>query len=101
MYLSLCKYPYVYIMASKRNGTLYIGVTSDLPARVWQHKNNLSEGFTKQYEVHQLVYFEEHGEMLLAMEREKQMKKWSRKRKMALIEQHHPERRDLYGDIVE
>ena len=95
------KHPYVYIMASERNGTLYIGVTSDLPARVWQHKNNSSEGCTKQYQVHQLVYFEEHGEMLLAIEREKRMKKWSRKTKMVLIEKHNPEWRDLYDDIVE
>ena len=87
-------------MASKRNGTLYIGVTSDLPARVWQHKNNECEGFTKKYHVHTLVYFEEHGEMLLAIEREKQMKKWSRKRKLALIEKHNPEWEDLYKYVL-
>ncbi|WP_424947408.1 GIY-YIG nuclease family protein [Candidatus Spongiihabitans sp.] len=94
------KHPYVYIMASRRNGTLYVGVTSDLPARVWQHKNNSSEGFTKKHQVHKLVYFEEHGEMLLAIEREKRMKKWHRKTKLALIEKHNPEWMDLYEDIV-
>ena len=94
------KHPYVYIMASKRNGTLYIGVTSDLPMRMWQHKNNEGEGFTKQYQVHTLVYFEEHADMLLAIEREKRMKKWSRKRKLALIEKHNPEWEDLYKHVL-
>ena len=94
------KHPYVYIMASRRNGTLYIGVTSDLPARVWQHKNNSSEGFTKKHQVHKLVYFEEHGEMLLAIEREKRMKKWHRKTKLTLIEKDNPEWMDLYDDVV-
>ncbi len=94
------KHPYVYIMASRRNGTLYIGVTNDLPALVWQHKNNSSEGFTRKHQVHKLVYFEEHGEMLLAIEREKRMKKWSRKTKLTLIEKDNPEWMDLYDDVV-
>jgi putative endonuclease len=69
--------PAVYILASKRNGTLYIGVTSDLQKRTWEHKSNAIEGFTKKYGVHQLVYYELHGDMLSAITREKQMKKWN------------------------
>jgi len=72
------KQPAVYILASKRNGTLYIGVTSDLQKRAWEHKNDLVEGFTKRYGVHRLVYYELHEEMMLAIRREKQMKKWNR-----------------------
>jgi putative endonuclease len=71
------KQPAVYILASKRNGTLYIGVTSDLQKRAWEHKNDLVEGFTKRYGVHRLVYYELHEEMMLAIRREKQMKKWN------------------------
>ncbi|WP_424948184.1 GIY-YIG nuclease family protein [Candidatus Spongiihabitans sp.] len=94
------KRPYVYIMSSKRNGTLYIGVTSNLPARVWSHKNDMSESFTKKYKAHTLVCFEEHGEMLSAIEREKQIKAWKRKWKLAIIEKHNPRWNDLYEDIV-
>ncbi len=94
------KHPYVYIMANKHNGTLYVGVTSDLPARVWQHKNNSSKGFTNKYQVHKLIYFEEHGEMLSAIEREKWMKKLPRRKKLTLIEWHNPYWIDLYEDIV-
>ena len=94
------KYPYVYIMANKRNGTLYTGVTSDLPARMWQHRNNSSKGFSEKYQVHKLVYFEEHGEMLSAIHREKRMKKWTRKTKIMLIEKNNLKWRDLYDDIV-
>ncbi len=72
------KQPAVYILASKRNGTLYIGATSNLAKRIWEHKNNLVEGFTKRYNVHSLVYFELHGDMVSAITREKQMKKWYR-----------------------
>ena len=73
------KQPTVYILASKRNGTLYIGVTSDLVKRVWEHKNNMVEGFTKRYRVHQLVWYEVHEGMESAIEREKQLKEWKRK----------------------
>ena len=90
----------VYIMASQRNGTLYIGVTSDLVKRVWEHKNDLAEGFTKQHQVHQLVYYELHGEMAQAIIREKQLKKWNRDWKLRLIEELNPDWRDLYDEIV-
>jgi putative endonuclease len=82
----MTKQPAVYILASKRNGTFYIGVTSDLQKRVWEHKDNTVEGFTKRYGVHNLVYYELHGDMLSAISREKQMKKWNRAWKLELIE---------------
>jgi len=90
------KQPAVYILASKRNGTLYTGVTSDLLKRIWEHKNEGVKGFTKKYHVHLLVYYEVHPEMYSAIEREKQIKKWDRKRKLYLIEEKNPEWRDLY-----
>ncbi|WP_150046053.1 GIY-YIG nuclease family protein [Methylomonas rhizoryzae] len=93
------KQPAVYILASQRNGTLYIGVTSNLLQRIWQHKNDLVEGFTKQYRVHTLVYYELHADMLAAITREKQLKKWNRKWKLDLIEQQNPNWRDLWDDI--
>lgn len=93
------KQPTVYILASKRNGTLYIGVTSDLVKRIWEHKNQLVEGFTKKYHVHQLVYFEQHQDMLSAITREKQLKKWNRAWKIALIEEENPDWRDLWEVI--
>lgn len=91
--------PAVYILASKPNGTLYIGVTSDLVKRVWEHKNQLVEGFTKKYHVHHLVYIEQHNDMLSAITREKQLKKWNRAWKIALIEKENPDWRDLWEDI--
>ena len=94
------KQPAVYILASQRNGTLYIGVTSDLIKRIWEHRSDLVEGFTKKYRVHQLVYFEQHQDMLAAITREKQLKKWNRAWKLALIEKSNPEWHDLWGDIV-
>ena len=94
------KSPAVYIMASKRNGTLYIGVTGDLVKRIWQHKNNLAEGFTNKYQIHSLVYFELHADMYGAIQREKQLKKWNREWKLRLIEEGNPDWRDLYDDIV-
>ena len=94
------KRPAVYILASQRNGTLYIGVTSDLIKRIWEHKNDLVEGFTQKYKVHQLVYFEQHQDMLAAITREKQLKKWNRDWKLALIEENNPDWRDLWSDIV-
>jgi putative endonuclease len=94
------KQPAVYILASRRNGTLYIGVTSDLPGRIWQHKNDVIKGFTKKYAVHTLVYCELHAEMPAAIAREKQLKKWRRAWKLDLIERHNPEWNDLYDQIL-
>ena len=94
------KQPAVYILASGRNGTLYIGVTSDLVKRVWEHRQELVEGFTKKYDVHSLVYFEQYDEMVLAIQREKQLKKWNRSWKLKMIEQKNPGWRDLWSDIV-
>lgn len=91
---------HIYILASKRNGTLYIGVTSSLADRVWLHKNNSGSSFTRQYHVHRLVYFERHEDIETAIAREKSMKKWRRKWKLELIEKLNPEWRDLYLDIV-
>ncbi|MDP2704240.1 MAG: GIY-YIG nuclease family protein [bacterium] len=87
---------YVYILASKRNGTLYIGVTSNLQQRVYQHKNNLIEGFTKKYHVHHLVYFEQTTDVQSALGREKQLKAWKRNWKIQLIEQSNPSWEDMY-----
>jgi putative endonuclease len=94
------KQPAVYILTSKRNGTLYIGVTSDLVKRIWEHKNNIVEGFTKHYGVHLLVWYELHEGMESAMEREKQLKGWKRKWKLELIESANPSWQDLYPTIV-
>jgi putative endonuclease len=94
------KSPFVYIMASKRNGTLYTGVTSDLVKRVWEHREGRVDGFTKRYGVKRLVYFEPHGDMYAAITREKQIKKWSREWKVRLIEAMNPEWRDLWETII-
>jgi putative endonuclease len=94
------KQPAVYIPASKRNGTLYIGVTSNLVKRIWEHKNNLVEGFTKRYGVHQLVWYELHDTMESAIEREKRLKEWKRAWKLELIEKTNPEWHDLYDEVV-
>jgi len=94
------KHPCVYILASRRNGTLYVGVTSDLVKRVWEHQNNLAEGFTRRYGVHTLVWFEQHETMESAIAREKAIKEWKRRWKLDLIEQQNPEWRDLYTDVV-
>ena len=90
----------VYILASKRNGTLYIGVTSDLQKRVWEHKNDLTDGFTKLYGVQRLVYYELHGDMMSAITREKQIKKWNRAWKLELIEKQIPDWMDLWEGII-
>lgn len=92
--------PCVYILASKRNGTLYVGVTSDLTKRCWEHRNGFVEGFTRKYHVHSLVHYELHEDMYSAITREKQLKKWNRSWKLRLIEEHNPEWRDLYPDIL-
>lgn len=89
----------MYILASRRNGTLYVGVTSNLSARIDQHKNNAVEGFTKRYGVHMLVYYEVAETMYSAIEREKQLKGGSRKDKIALIEKMNPTWSDLSGDL--
>ena len=90
---------FLYIMASRRNGTLYTGVSSNLPKRVYDHREGLIEGFTKTHGCKQLVYFEAHATMPLAIEREKRVKKWRREWKLKLIEEHNPEWRDLFDDI--
>ena len=90
----------VYILASKRNGTLYVGFTSDLLKRIYEHKNDLVEGFTKKYSVHLLVYYETSGSYEGALQREKQIKEWKRKWKLELIERSNPAWRDLYEEIV-
>ena len=92
--------PAVYILASKRNGTLYIRVTGDLLRRVWEHRNDVVGGFTRRYRVHRLVWFELHEDMTAAITREKQLKKWKRAWKLRLIEKANPEWKDLWEDIV-
>ena len=91
---------FVYILASKRNGTLYIGTTNDLVRRVWEHKSDAVEGFTKKYGVHQLVWFETADTALAAITREKQLKKWNRAWKLELIEALNPDWKDLYDEIA-
>jgi putative endonuclease len=91
--------PCVYILANRRNGTLYVGVTSDLRRRVWEHKADVIEGFTKRYGVQMLVYAEFHEAMDGAILREKQIKSWRRAWKIMLIEQSNPAWRDLSDDI--
>ena len=91
---------YVYIICSKRNGTLYTGVTSDLIKRVYQHKNDLAEGFSKKYGVHHLVWYEVHTSSEAAITREKQIMKWHRQWKLNLIEQFNPDWVDLYEAII-
>ena len=91
---------WVYILASKRNGTLYIGVTSDPIRRIWQHKNDVAIGFTQKYKVHHLVYYEQHSDVTVAIQREKQLKKWRRKWKLKLIEDTNPNWEDLYPKII-
>jgi putative endonuclease len=91
---------YVYILASERNGTVYIGVTSDLVKRIYEHKNNLTDGFTKEYSVHKLVHYEIFDDIYEAIRREKALKKWLRNWKLELIEKGNPEWRDLYEEII-
>lgn len=92
---------HIYILTSKRNGTLYTGVTSNLPQRIWQHKNDQIDGFCKKYNVKQLVYFEEHNTAESAITREKQIKKWNRAWKLKLIEENNPQWKDLYDLILQ
>ena len=87
---------YVYILASKKNGTLYVGVTNNLKRRIYEHKGKLIEGFTNKYNVSQLIYFEQYSDIREALTREKRLKKWNRAWKVALIEKTNPEWEDLY-----
>jgi len=90
----------VYILANKKDGMLYIGVTSNLVKRIYEHKHDLVEGFTKRYHIHNLVYYEVTDDVTSAITREKQLKKWNRAWKIALIKKQNLEWRDLYVDIV-
>jgi len=96
----MAKRPCVYILASKRNGTLYVGVTSNLGSRVALHRENAVIGFTSRYAVHRLIWFEEFEDMPSAIHREKQLKKWNRCWKLRLIERANPDWRDLWAEIV-
>jgi putative endonuclease len=96
----ITKQPAVYILTNTRNGTLYTGVTSDPQKRVWQHKNDLVEGFSKRYSTHMLVFYEIHEDMINAITREKQIKCWKRAWKIHLIEAMNPYWRDLYSEIL-
>jgi putative endonuclease len=91
---------YVYMLASRRYGTIYIGVTSDLVKRIWQHREGLIDGFTRQYGVKLLVWYEIHAEMLEAITREKQIKEWKRDWKLRLVHELNPGWRDLYPEII-
>lgn len=93
--------PAVYILASKRNGTLYVGVTSDLRKRIWEHREGFVEGFTKKYNVHRLVYYELFDDMYNAITREKRLKKWNRAWKIRLIEEKNPYWDDLWQHILD
>jgi len=92
--------PCFYIMASNRDGTLYIGVTSDLLTRAWQHKNDLVKGFTQKHQVHCLVWYEPHDNMESAIAREKSLKKWNKIWKLRLIEQMNPDWQDFYEQLI-
>lgn len=94
------KYYYIYILASKKNGTLYLGVTNDLIKRVYQHRNNLVEEFTKKYNIHKLVYYEETYDIEEAINREKQLKRWKRNWKIDLIQKKNPYWKDLYYNLI-
>ena len=94
------KQPAVYILATGRRGTLYIGVTSNLLARTWQHREHMIDGFTKRYNVTLLVWYELHGTMDTAILREKRLKKWNREWKLRLVQESNPDWRDLWNDIV-
>ena len=91
---------YIYILASEKNGTLYIGVTSDLIRRVWEHKNHVVKGFTDKYNVDKLVYYEIYNDEYTAIQREKQLKNWHRQWKINIIEKDNPQWIDLYNQII-
>jgi len=94
------KQPATYMLASRRNGTLYVGVTSDLIARAWQHREQIVKGFTSKYNVTRLVWYELHGTMEGAITREKRLKKWNRDWKIRLIEERNPYWNDLWDEII-
>lgn len=94
------KHFYVYILASKRNGTIYIGVTKNLMKRIYEHKNKLIEGFTKKYDVYKLVHYEKTNDIYSAISREKQLKKWNRDWKIQLIEKQNPNWQDLSKEWI-
>ena len=94
------KYAYIYILTNKSNNVLYIGVTSDLKKRIWEHKNKVVDGFTKKYNIDKLVYFEAGENIESVIEREKQLKNWHREWKFNLIKAQNPEFKDLYYDIL-
>jgi putative endonuclease len=96
----MTKYSYVYILASQRNGTLYIGITSNLIKRVWEHKNKIFKGFTSCYNVDKLVYYIVFEDINEAIKREKQIKKWNRKWKLSIIEEMNPNWDDLYDNLI-
>ncbi|MGC8494457.1 MAG: GIY-YIG nuclease family protein [Syntrophobacteraceae bacterium] len=96
----MIRQPAVYILVSKKNGTLYIGVTSNLIKRVWEHRNNFVEGFSQRYGVHNLVWYELHESMESAIRREKRLKDWKREWKLHLIERTNPNWEDLYHAII-
>ena len=91
---------YIYILANKKNGTLYLGVTNNLIKRVYEHRQNFVEGFTKRYDIHRLVYYEQTNDSYSAIQREKRMKKWKREWKIELIERFNPGWKDLYYDLM-
>ncbi|MCH8987807.1 MAG: GIY-YIG nuclease family protein [Chloroflexi bacterium] len=93
------RHPCVYLLASRQNGTLYVGVTSNLIQRVWQHKKDLAQGFTQRYRVHMLVWYQAHDTMESAIAREKAIKAWKRSWKLALVEEFNPGWRDLYEGL--
>lgn len=95
------QYYYIYILANNKNGTLYIGVTSNLIKRIYGHRNNLIKGFTKKYIVHNLVYFECTNDIKVAIAREKQLKRWNRDWKISLIEKNNPGCQDLYKRLID
>jgi len=96
----MIKVPSIYILTNEYNTTIYVGVTNDLLRRSWEHKNKVSEGFTKEYSLNKLVYYEFFDVMIEAIQREKQIKSWSRKRKNDLVETMNPKWEDLYGTLV-
>jgi putative endonuclease len=98
--ITMDKKPAVYILASDRNGTLYVGVTTNLVKRVWEHREGIADGFTKKYSIHKLVYFEQFNDMDNAITREKRLKKWRRSWKLKLIEENNPNWNDLWKQIT-
>ncbi len=97
----MTKYSYVYILASQKNGSLYIGVTSNLSKRVWEHKNKMFKGFTDKYNINKLVYYIVFEDIREAIKREKQIKKWNRSWKLRVIEEMNPNWNDLYDTLIE